>query len=209
MKLCLLILVTLLLRCSRIDSGSHYKKELEIPLSNICQEDCFLCGADNSEILNQYRQSQAIVVLCLNSWSISNTWLYEYDDSGNRVEEPGYTSYRFHSHGGEGSNWRFYADPGRHVCEMTIYYGEDSWLNWDILADWLCQDCLDKVVGAVCGLGTDGKAPRCDVLVDMGSGEIYPVSTGSPVYYIGDMWVHVDHVKEDVDKVYLVCNPKV
>lgn len=190
-------------------SNSVMETEKELPTSTITSEECYLCGSNQHGLWKYYEKQSSIIVLCLNTWSIGETRLFEYNDEGNIVDSSEHMTMTMDSHGEGECRWSFNSDPNRHTCDIELSYDEKSVLDPETLASQLCQACLDKVYDAIYDWDFEKDEKHyCDVLVDMATSEIYPISTNIVCYYIGDFWVHIDHDEDQMkDNVYIIYNP--
>lgn len=186
------------------------KAEAEDFVSTIDKENCFLCGSNRPGIFDYYKKSECIALVCLNTWNIADTNVYEYDDNGKIVEEPNGFSTNINTHGENECSWMVAGDPVRHTATATLTYGDNSVLDRERLSTQLCQDCLKKVTDAVWPTGyEDDWTYHCDVFMNMETEDIYPIS--SPIIKCGidDFWLHIDHEQENNrDIAYLVYNPQ-
>ena len=67
--------------------------------------------------------------MCLNTWNIADTNVYEYDDNGKIVEEPNGFSTNINTHGENECSWMVAGDPVRHTATATLTYGDNSVLD--------------------------------------------------------------------------------
>lgn len=136
--------------------------------------------------------------------------MYEYDDNGKVVEELSGFSTNINTHGENECSWMVAGDPVRHTATATLTYGDNSVLDPERLSAQLCQDCLKKVADALWLTGYEKEwTYHCDVLINMETEDIYPIS--SPIIKCGidDFWLHIDHEQENNrDIAYLVYNPQ-
>lgn len=192
------------------DYKSPFDRREELPVSSCSQEKCYLCGSNRPDILDFYDSPETVVVLCLNTWNVGDTRLYELDDYGNPVSDVGHTTMSHDSHGEGNCRWSFFSDPERHTCDLAISYGDGAELNPETLSGQLCQDCLDRIYDTVFSWGYDEEEVyHCDILMDVSENEFYSLSPNMVGYYINDYWVHIEHDKENgEDSVYLIYNPK-
>ena len=185
------------------------KAETEEFVSTIDKENCFLCGSNRPGIFDYYKRSGCIALVCLNTWKIADTNVYEYDDNGKIVEEPNGFSTNINTHGENECSWMVAGDPVRHTATATLTYGDNSVLDPEKLSAQLCQDCFKKVADALWPTGYENDwTYHCDVLMNMETEDIYPIS--SPIIKCGidDFWLHIDHEQENNrDIAYLVYNP--
>ena len=186
------------------------KAETEDFVSTIDKEKCFLCGSNRPGIFDYYKKSECIALVCLNTWNIADTNVYEYDDNGKIVEEPNGFSTNINTHGENECSWMVAGDPVRHTATATLTYGDNSVLDPERLSAQLCQDCLKKVADALWPTGYENDwTYHCDVFMNMETEDIYPIS--SPIIKCGidDFWLHIDHEQENNrDIAYLVYNPQ-
>ena len=158
------------------------------------KENCFLCGSNRPGIFDYYKKSGCIALVCLNTWNIADTNVYEYDNNGKIVEEPNGFSTNINTHGENECSWMVAGDPVRHTATATLTYGDNSVLDPERLSAQLCQDCLKKVADAVWPTGyEDDWTYHCDVLMNMETEDIYPISSTITRGSIGDFWLHLDH----------------
>ena len=148
-------------------------------------------------------------MVCLNTWNIADTNVYEYDDNGKIVEEPNGFSTNINTHGENECSWMVAGDSVRHTATATLTYGDNSVLDPERLSAQLCQDCLKKVADALWTTGYENDwTYHCDVFMNMETEDIYPISSTITRGNIGDFWLHIDHEQENNrDIAYLVYNP--
>lgn len=185
------------------------KAETEDFVSTIDKENCFLCGSNRPGIFDYYKKSGCIVLVCLNTWNIADTNVYEYDDNGKIVEEPNGFSTNINTHGENECSWMVAGDPVRHTATATLTYGDNSGLDPERLSAQLCQNCLKKVADALWTTGYENDwTYHCDVFMNMETEDIYPISSTITRGNIGAFWLHIDHEQENNrDIAYLVYNP--
>ena len=185
------------------------KAETEDFVSTIDKENCFLCGSNRPGIFDYYKKSGCIALVCLNTWNIADTNVYEYDDNGKIVEEPNGFSTNINTHGENECSWMVAGDPVRHTATATLTYGDNSVLDPERLSAQLCQDCLKKVADALWPTGYENDwTYHCDIFMNMKTEDIYPISSTITRGNIGDFWLHIDHEQENNrDIAYLVYNP--
>jgi hypothetical protein len=178
-------------------------------ISTTDKENCYLCGSNRPSILDYYKKTNSIVLLCLNTWSVGDTRLYEYDDNGNLAENPKHSGTLIDSHGENECSWMVSYNPTRHNATVTLSYGENSVINPETLAGQLCQDCLDKVSDALFWDYKDNDwTYHCDIFMDTETDELYGISSRTVSCYLDDFWLHIDHDRDNnTDTAYLVYNP--
>ena len=92
---------------------------------------------------------------------------------------------------------------------VTLTYGDNSILDPERVSAQLCQECFKKVADALWPTGFEKDwTYHCDVLMNMETEDIYPISSTITKCSIDDFWLHIDHEQENNrDIVYLVYNP--
>lgn len=186
------------------------KAETEDFVSTIDKGNCFLCGSNRPGIFDYYKKTGSIALVCLNTWNIADTNVYEYDDNGKIVDEPNGFSTNINTHGENECSWMVAGDPVRHTATATLTYGDNSVLDPERLSAQLCQDCLKKVADALWPTGYENDwTYHCDVLMNMETEDIYPISSPIIKCAIDNFWLHIDHEQENNrDIAYLVYNPQ-
>lgn len=200
------IVLEVLCGCTKGLIASNVTNEYDFPLSRT--EKCIMCELTGSFVPEN--EDDTIKIMCLNTWAVGDLRLFEYDELGNDIGYSGAKIMTSDSHGEGECRWTFWSNTGRHTCDITITYGEESILDPHELAMQLCQECLDQIVDTVFdNETTQNKIYHCDVLWDLSTNEIHPISPDVTGYYIQDFWVHIDHHDEyDIDSVYIVYNPE-
>jgi hypothetical protein len=173
-------------------------------LSTTDKENCYLCGSNRPSILDYYKKTNSIVLLCLNTWSVGDTRLFDYDDTENHY------GMSIDSHGENECSWMVSYNPSRRDATVTLSYGENSVINPETLASQLCQDCLNKVSDALHWVFDDDEdwTYHCDIFMDTETDELYGISSRVISCYMDDFWLHIDHDRDNnKDTAYLVYNP--
>ena len=97
----------------------------------------------------------------------------------------------------------------KYTATVTLTYGDNSILDPERVSAQLCQECFKKVADALWPTGFEKDwTYHCDVLMNMETEDIYPISSTITKCSIDDFWLHIDHEQENNrDIVYLVYNP--
>ena len=156
---------------------------------NASQSECYLCGSGRPDVWDYYEEEGGLVLLCLNSWTIGEITL-----ENDRDESEEYSTMSDDTNGEDRCRWITRSEPAQQKCHIEIYYGKKSVLDLKALKKRLCRECYDKVLKAALESGT-GIKQYCSVLMDMESGELYPISS-STEYFIRDYQVRIEHKKE-------------
>ena len=123
--------------------------ENEDVVSMTDKDNCFLCGSNRPGIFDYYKKDGCIALVCLNTWNIADTNVYEYDDRGRIEEEPSGFSTNINTHGANECSWMVASDPIRHTATVTLTYGDNSILDPERVSAQLCQECFKKVADAL------------------------------------------------------------
>lgn len=129
---------------------SVYESEPEKPkfYSELPKEDCMLCGTGTGtrSLLPLYQGQDNVGIISLNTFTISLVEINPYDDYG-RPKKPdrGYaTNVR-----GSGNNGYFSfisENQGRGYAHGSISLKQDTWLDLEKAATFLCSDCLNSIM---------------------------------------------------------------
>ena len=175
------------------------------------KEDCCICGTSDRSMMDYYRKSGMVGVVCLNTMNISNLDTRLYSNDGTEVIEPDKDGGSMHNTYDEGKvSITIDGMEYRGIFEANISYDEDSKIDFDKTKEFLCQECLDKVASMYeeCMRWTEGEGRFPQVcLVDFATNELYPLSSHELGYNVRDFWVHIDHEK-DSDNVMVIYAPK-
>ncbi|MFQ7053928.1 MAG: hypothetical protein ACLRRF_07975 [Clostridium fessum] len=95
------------------------------------------------------------------------------------------------------------SDPIRHTATVTLTYGDNSILDPERVSAQLCQECFKKVADALWPTGFEKDwTYHCDVLMNMETEDIYPISSTITKCSIDDFWLHIDHEQETIGILY-------
>ena len=194
-------------------SGTEEEIDYSIHVASMIKEkkDCGICGSNERSMMDYYKKSGMIGLVCLNTMDISNLDARLYSDDGAEVLEPEKDGNSIYNTYGKGElSVKIDGMESRGIFEASISYGENSEIDFDKIKEFLCQDCLDKVAEMYkdCMEWTDGKGKFPQVcLVDFTTNELYSIASHELAYSIRDFWVHIDH-HDDEDKVMVVYAPK-
>ena len=90
---------------------------------------------------------------------------------------------------------------------MKIYLGDAGGLDFEPLAEQLCQNCLDKVCGFYADhVNSDDEAYLASTryaLIDFATGELYTLSNPYRGYSIRDYIIRYDFEKQGDDEKYI------
>lgn len=213
----LMILVTVLaiaackvsgVETERQDATAEYAIEVVSALKG--KDDCCICGNNDRSMMDYYRKSNMIGIVCLNTMDISNLDTREYSDDGSTVLEPKSAGNSVYNVYDGDVSVNINSKSNRGIFEAEISYGDNSKLDFDKVKEFLCQDCLDKVVAlyeeSMDWTDGEGRFPQI-CLIDFATNELYSLSSHQSGYYIRDFWVHIDHETE-ADRVMVIYAPE-
>ncbi len=178
-------------------------------VSEVVKEECCICGMNNRSMMDYYRKSGMIGLVCLNTMNISNLDTRQYSNDGTEIVDD-HSGDMYNSHGENECSFSISGMPSRGILEATVYYGEDARPDFNIIKDLLCQDCIDKVIemynDEIGWSDGNGRFPEV-CLVDFATNELYTLGEHHTGYWIRDFWVHIDH-KEEQSDVMLIYAPE-
>ena len=172
----------------------NYEHEEITATSHITEAECSLCN--NAGLMGYYDGWNTIGILDLNTFDIYDLRILQYDDYGELIIPPA-TQQQTLRTSNNGLFVSTHAVPSRKYSESTIYWGDRyPEIDYRILSDTLCQDCLDKVLKIHNRSFQNYNMPPL-VLLDFSTKEIYGMSRTQIGYSIRDFVVRMEHDLED------------
>ena len=210
--LLLLGIMVVLTGCKKETLAETADKKTEYGIecvSEVNVADCCICGSNNRSMMDYYRKSGMIGVVCLNTMNISTLDTRMYSNDGTEIIDSG--SNDLHTSHGEGEcSFSISGMPDRGIMEASVYYGENQGADFDKIKEFLCQTCLDKVEAMYVDdmelSDGEGRFPEV-CLVDFATNELYTLGEHSLGYWIRDFWVHIDH-NEDKSDILVIYAPE-
>lgn len=167
-------------------------RPLSFPESTITSEECYLCGPNRPFDIIE-RPDETVMLLCLNTWTLGDTKMYQYDENGNEAGDSRGSIMHFDHHGEDECRWSFKSNSGHHTCEIKIQYGEHCYLDTDTLCSQLCSKCLNTIYDHAASVNGDANI-YCDVLYNTATGDIYPISSAIDTEYnISSFLIKIEH----------------
>lgn len=168
-------------------------------------DECYLCGSSDASMMDYYKKFDTIGIIGLNQWEVIDLRLKEYDSEGNYIEKEGTTSCQSSSQGVETD---IDATPSRGMASATVK-SIDGMFDESTVREYLCQNCLDKVVATLERETVNGEKeflPFC--IVDFKTLELYPVQKAGQSYFVRDYWVQIESSNDtaDIEVFYLPEN---
>ena len=206
-KLVGLILVFLLLltACSNGEQPSISKKEYEhIPyVSDLSQEECFVCGENPNHPTSSYWGEDNVGILNLNTFEVLYIEINRYDDNGQLIEETaGYM--QMHSMSNGESYVHSSDNPDRGLSHIQIQ-GDRKPVDAKAIQSFLCQTCLDKINDMYFG----DYPPEEYALVNFSDKSIRPLIKNTTWFTFGNFDVDCDFEEDgDIDLLIHYCPPR-
>ena len=206
-KLVGLILVFLLLltACSNGEQPSISKKEYEhIPyVSDLSQEECFVCGENPNHPISSYWGEDNVGILNLNTFEVLYIEINRYDDNGQLIEETaGYM--QMHSMSNGESYVHSSDNPDRGLSNIQIQ-GDRKPVDAKAIQSFLCQTCLDKINDMYFG----DYPPEEYALVNFSDKSIRPLIKNTTWFTFGNFDVDCDFEEDgDIDLLIHYCPPR-
>lgn len=140
-----LIMLVAIIFAARISAAQKQKpKEYEHIdyVSNITQEECFVCGANYGY---SYWGEDNVGIVNLNTFELLHLEINRYDDHGNLIEEPaGYMSSNGLIDEETETYVHAYSHPDRAYANVQ-FTGVRYAIDRDSIQNHLCQICLDSI----------------------------------------------------------------
>lgn len=210
--LLLLGLMVVLTGCKNETVAETMEKKIECEIecaSNVREADCCICGSNNRSMMDYYRKSGMVGLVCLDTMNISTLDTRIYSNDGTEIIDSS-SGMMYTSHGEGECSFSISGMPDRGIMEASVYYGEAEDADFDKISEFLCQSCLDKVeamyVDEMELSDGDGRFPEV-CLVDFATDELYTLGEHCIGYWIRDFWVHIDH-KEDQSDIMVIYAPE-
>ena len=206
-KLVGLILVFLLLltACSNGEQPSISKKEYEhIPyVSDLSQEECFVCGENPNHPISSYWGEDNVGILNLNTFEVLYIEINRYDDNGQLIEETaGYM--QMHSMRNGESYVHSSDNPDRGLSNIQIQ-GDRKPVDAKAIQSFLCQTCLDKINDMYFG----DYPPEEYAVVNFSDKSIRPLIKNTTWFTFGNFDVDCDFEEDgDIDLLIHYCPPR-
>ena len=205
-KLVGLILVFLLLltACSNGEQPSISKKEYEhIPyVSDLSQEECFVCGENPNHPISSYWGEDNVGILNLNTFEVLYIEINRYDDNGQLIEETaGYM--QMHSMSNGESYVHSSDNPDRGLSNIQIQ-GDRKPVDAKAIQSFLCQTCLDKINDMYFG----DNPPEEYAVVNFSDKSIRPLIKNTTWFTFGNFDVDCDFEDNgNIDLLIHYCPP--
>lgn len=116
-------------------------------VSQITQDDCYLCGKNDNGNMSEYNKIDSIGIINFNTWEITNLELNIYEEDGKLIEHCGYSSMKrcVGKNGNSGASILTMID--RKLSIITVYLNKYSSIDRKKLVNLLCGSCIKNVIG--------------------------------------------------------------
>lgn len=204
-SLCLALITAMVLNgCGKQPADTFKaKQEIEINVqSNVEKDNCFICGTPAGGLLEYYYKFNSIGIIHWADMSVTDTQVLAFDDDGKeRIDKSG-LSMRMDSFGEGYGSINCDSQSNRGISEPMISLKEKDELDYEMLKDKLCQECLDKVCGFYEEQVNSGnekyRASTGYSLIDFQTRELYPLSQPYSGYSVRDFMVKYE-MREQAD----------
>lgn len=216
--LCLILSGALIfLGCGSEKAGSNLvvdnfeKPDFELSVeSGVTKENCYICGEREDSLIPYYSNRDSLGIIHWNSLNVVDSDVRAYDDYGNELFGQNSLNMSNSSFGKGYGHIGVQGNPNRGMTDIWISYKDDDAVDFETLKSYICQDCLDKIVGFYieqknygddCKIGTTGYC-----LIDFATRELYTLSRPYCGYYIRDYYVRYDihaEVEREENKIEL------
>lgn len=166
-------------------------------LSDTSKEDCLFCGDGKGTLLPLYRGEENIGVISLNTFELAHIEINRYDDHGKLIKEPLQgTSMGRTSTGEGGFTFMSTEDTNRGYAMCDLYFNNDEILDIEKAANYLCTECLNRVVDD--GWGED---PTGMAMVNFATGQVRILRENLLAFQFGDFYVSCDAKRNKEDSL--------
>lgn len=200
--------IVLLFGCSRQDSDTasgsaslqqeQSEYELEVQ-SAVNDKDCYICGDRSDSLMLYYAKRDSIGVVFWGEPAISDSEVRAYDDEGNELFGQNSSSTWRSSFGENHGSIMVQGTPNRGFTNVVVNYEKKDEVDFNSIKEYLCQDCLDSVVGFYVDQKNYGEDTRLGTtgycLVDFVTKKLYTLSDPYRGYFIRDYYVSYDIVE--------------
>lgn len=155
-------------------------------VSELPQEDCFLCGNGSDPITSPFWGEDNVGIINLNTFELLRLEINRYGDNGQLIEEE--AGYMQTSHlSGEDTYAHAYTHPDNGYSHVQIA-GVQYSINRESVQSRLCQSCLDTINKFY----FSGDAPAEYAIVSFAERTIRPLMKCTPWFSTGDYGVDCD-----------------
>lgn len=197
--LAMLIVITIVARISAAQEQTPKEYEHIDYVSNITQEECFVCGTNNGY---SYWGEDNVGIVNLNTFELLYLEINRYDDYGNLIEEPaGYMSSVGLSDKEADSYAHAYCFPDNAYASVQIT-GVQYDIDREMIQSKLCQTCLKSIND----LWFTDQPPAEYAVISFEDRTIQPLLTAHPWFAAGNYGVDCEFKTDgDIDLLIHYC----
>lgn len=197
--LAMLIVITIVARISAAQEQTPKEYEHIDYVSNITQEECFVCGTNNGY---SYWGEDNVGIVNLNTFELLYLEINRYDDYGNLLEEPaGYMSSVGLSDKEADSYAHAYCFPDNAYASVQIT-GVQYDIDREMIQSKLCQTCLKSIND----LWFTDQPPAEYAVISFEDRTIQPLLNAHPWFAAGNYGVDCEFKTDgDIDLLIHYC----
>lgn len=197
--LAMLIVITIVARISAAREQTPKEYEHIDYVSNITQEECFVCGTNNGY---SYWGEDNVGIVNLNTFELLYLEINRYDDYGNLIEEPaGYMSSVGLSDKEADSYAHAYCFPDNAYASVQIT-GVQYDIDREMIQSKLCQTCLKSIND----LWFTDQPPAEYAVISFEDRTIQPLLNAHPWFAAGNYGVDCEFKTDgDIDLLIHYC----
>ncbi len=197
--LAMLIVITIVARISAAQEQTPKEYEHIDYVSNITQEECFVCGTNNGY---SYWGEDNVGIVNLNTFELLYLEINRYDDYGNLIEEPaGYMSSVGLSDKEADSYAHAYCFPDNAYASVQIT-GVQYDIDREMIQSKLCQTCLKSIND----LWFTDQPPAEYAVISFEDRTIQPLLNAHPWFAAGNYGVDCEFKTDgDIDLLIHYC----
>ena len=197
--LAMLIVITIVARISAAQEQTPKEYEHIDYVSNITQEECFVCGTNNGY---SYWGEDNVGIVNLNTFELLYLEINRYDDYGNLIEEPaGYMSSVGLSDKEADSYAHAYCFPDNAYASVQIT-GVQYDIDREMIQSKLCQTCLKSIND----LWFTDQPPAEYAVISFEDRTIQPLLNAHPWFAAGNYGVDCEFQTDgDIDLLIHYC----
>lgn len=178
----------LLLLCLLTACGENVPEE---PVVCVPAEECFLCAGT--------WERDNVAIISLNTFKMVEVEINRYDAEGKLIKErAGNISMRREQPGEDSFRVLITENPDRGYAMLTVEPGGDQWADRHKAAQFLCPDCLEKI------LPEEGRKKTGFGVIDLSTGKIKIFDRQTLGFEAGDFYVHCDWEENGTDLDLLI-----
>lgn len=176
------------------------RTEYQLEMQSSCSsEDCFICGEYRRDLLPYDEKRDSIGIIQWNSGTIMDSEVRTYDEEGNEIF-PQDNNMKTKYFGDKGGTIMINSIANRGISEAMVTYTNEDEIDFELLKQKVCQDCLEQVVKFYADQKNFGEGSHLATtgycLIDFQTKQLYTLSDPYSTYFIRDYHVSYE-IQED------------